>query len=106
MYGRISDKRSAISLHKKTPIKNQRNIEKIMKTQKQLQLVTFEQAKRLKAAGFDWDVYNSYYCLDEENYNLEGYAYEMDINRKLPNNPNLEKKNHGLLFCPHRSHCA
>jgi len=27
---------------------------------KQLQLVTFEQAKRLKALGFDWETYNFY----------------------------------------------
>ena len=27
---------------------------------KQLQLVTFEQAKRLKALGFDWSAYNFY----------------------------------------------
>lgn len=31
-----------------------------MNTKQQLQLVTFEQAKRLKEAGFDWFVYHWY----------------------------------------------
>ncbi len=54
----------------------------------QLPIVTYEQARRLKKAGFDWPVYNSYYFRDEENYNLEGNAYEQDVDRHLPNNPN------------------
>jgi len=33
-----------------------------MKTEQQLQLVTFEQAKRLRNSGFDWELCEAYNC--------------------------------------------
>ena len=47
-----------------------------MNTEKQLQLVSFEQAKRLKELGFDWKTYRTYKFngeaavpISEQNYN-------------------------------------
>ena len=37
-----------------------------MNTNKELQLVTFEQAKRLKKLGFDWDCFYAYRLEDNE----------------------------------------
>ena len=51
---------------------------------KQLALVSFEQAKRLKEAGFDWPCNDNYYECERTNLNPLG-------------NPNLgysEKRNH------------
>jgi hypothetical protein len=50
---------------------------------KQLPLVTFEQAKRLKALGFDWETQGMYWsngdiecCMGLFNHNTEGCYYE------------------------------
>jgi len=44
-----------------------------MKTEKQLQLVTFEQAKRLKKLGFDWKVNTFYQSQKQRNDIFDDY---------------------------------
>jgi hypothetical protein len=53
-----------------------------MNTKKELQLVTFEQAKRLKAAGFDWETIHLYFedgslnfTINDENHNNDDFAF-------------------------------
>jgi len=48
-----------------------------MKTDNQLQLVSFEQAKRLKEAGFDWECQYYYVKGDEEDVRL---TYHQNFN--------------------------
>jgi hypothetical protein len=48
----------------------------------QLPPVTFEQAKRLKELGFDWETRHYYFDEDEENRELE-YGDEFDYNHGI-----------------------
>ena len=63
---------------KRTEKINDKNMESTEETLKQLQLVTFKQAKKLKEAGFDWKVYYWY----NSDGSLSCFVENLDRNTK------------------------
>jgi hypothetical protein len=63
---------------------------------KQLQLVTFEQAKRLKELGFDWETtyyyrkwYGDYQLREDHSSNFNGWEETVDPKEKLMSAPTV-----------------
>ena len=54
-----------------------------MKLEKDLQLVSLEQAKKLKELGFDWEVNHNYNTFEDCNELCNGYKNNYNIGKRF-----------------------